>query len=159
MALTVNTLKAFMHSTLLENFPDTQTTVDGQTTNTPNNTLTNAVEIANQNYNTLTGSLPPKVVVRFDSLSYQVKIALVHVYNYVMQDKALLHNLSLTGLGISEDEVFEHFLALREAEQKEINDMRKELLDEIKDKDEDSQRYGAVIYQKYGRRLNGRRLP
>lgn len=159
MSFTVDVLKTFMHNTLLEQFPDATDVVDDVEVSKPNATLESAVLVANSSYNSLTANLPTKVVVRFDSLSYQVKTALVHVYTYVMQDHAILHSLSMGSMSLSENQVFEHYLALRDAEQKDLDEMRKELLDEIDKKDEQSKHYGAMLYHKIGRRGYGGRLP
>lgn len=159
MALTVDVLKTFMHETILEVFPDGETVVDGETVKTNNTTLENAVKVAIQNYNNLTSKLPANAVVRFDSESYQLKLALIHVYNYILQDNATLHSLSLSSMSLSENQVFEHYLALRNAEQEEVNAMKKELLDEIKDKEEDAKYNGVMLYHRYGNRSSGRRLP
>lgn len=159
MGLTVETLKSFMHSTLLETFPDTTEVIDGRETTKANATLTSAVLVANQNYNTLVSDKPTRAIVRFDALSYQIKIALIFIYEYIMQDSALLHSLSLSSMSLSENQVFEHYLALRSAEQSEVDAMRKEFLEEVKDKEDDEKYHGIKLYHRYGTMANGRQLP
>ena len=158
--LTVETFKTFIHGTLLEQFPDIETTttetVDGEekevTTTTPNPTLVSAVDVANQSYNTLTSNIPKKAIVRFDSQTFQVKTALCHVYEYVLQDHAILHSLSLQTMSLSENQVFDNYFQLLKAEREELADMRKELLEEIDDKEEDSKNLGVMLYHRYPRR-------
>ncbi len=153
---TVETLKAFMHTSLLENFPDTTTeNEDGSITVNDNATLSNAVRVANLNYNSLTGEKPKDAVIRFDNETYCLKVALIHIYDYVLHDNALLHNISISNMGISEQQVFEHFLSLKEMEQKDVNEMREQFLEEVKDKEVNSKYAPVMLHHVYGRRLNG----
>lgn len=162
--LTVDVFKTFINATLLDQFPDVETKVpseDGTTEEVktePNSTLKSAVQVANQSYNSLTSNLPSRAVVRFDSLTYQVKSALCHVYEFVLQDHATLHALSLQTMSLSENQVFDNYYKLLEAEREELADMRKELLDEIADKEEDSKNLGVMLYHRYPQRpfSNGR---
>lgn len=163
--MTVELLKNFINATLLEQFPDKETKtsseVEGEPdiiTTEPNATLSSAVEVANQSYSALTARMPSKAVIRFDSQTFQLKTALCHVYEYVLQDKAILHNLSLQTMGLSEEQVFSNYFQLLRAEREELEQMRKEALDEIKDKEEDVKNMGAMLYHRYPRCPKGGRL-
>lgn len=152
MALTVEEFKTFLHSTLMEQFPDVEITGDDDTTTTePNATLISAVSVANQAYNSLTGYLPARAVVRFDSLSFQIKSALCFVYEYVLQDHGILHALSLQNMSLSEGEIFDNYFQLLKAERDELAAMRKELLDEIDKKDSDIKNQGVMLFHRYPR--------
>lgn len=159
MALTVKQLKTFIHPTLLEQFEDIIEIVENKEIIKDNETLVSSVEIAIKNYNSLVSNKPEDAIVRFDSETYQVKIALIHIYDYVLHDTAMLHSLALSGMSLSEDQVFQHYLALKEMEQKEVNEMRKEFLDEVKAKEDDTNYNGVMLYHRYGSRSNGRYIP
>lgn len=161
--MTVEDFKPFINAILLEQFPDVETTVPGEnegdleTKETKNNpTLEAAVSIANQSYSALVSKVPAKAVVRFDSLTFQVKTALCHIYENVLQDKAILHALSLSSMSLSENQVFDNYYRLLQAEREELAKMRKELLDEIDKKDEDSKNLGVMLYHRYPQHRKGR---
>lgn len=161
--MTVESFKPFINATLLEQFPDVEKKTPGENegdpevvTYEPNATLKSAVSVANQSYASLTSNLPAKVVVRFDSLTFQVKTALCHVYEFVLQDHATLHALSLQSMSLSENQVFDNYYQLLKAEREELADMRKELLDEIDDKEEDAKHLGAMLYHKFPTSRRGR---
>lgn len=143
--LDYKTLKAFMHPSLLDSFPETN--------GLPNATLEAAITVAIQSYNSLTASLPEKVRVRFDSITFMLKAAFVQIYTFILHDASYLTAITLTGLGLREDQVYDHFFALLQLERKDVDEMRKELLDEI-DKD-DSNHGGVVVYHRYPRRGGG----
>lgn len=133
--LSYDTLKAFMHPALLESFEEGE---DGE----HNATLDAAVTVAIQNYNTLTSNLPAKVTIRFDGVTFALKVALCHIYVFILHDTSYLSAITLTGLGLSENQVYDHFFRLLELERSDIEAMRKELLAEI---DKLDSRYGGVI--------------
>lgn len=138
--LDYDTLKAFMHPALLDSFEE----VDGE----QNVTLAAAVKVAVKNYNSLTGNLPDKVVVRFDGITYSLKMALCHIYVFILHDTSYLTAITLTGLGLSENQVYDHFFKLLQAEREDLKDMRDELLKAI---EKQESRYGGVIvYHGFG---------
>lgn len=152
--MTVETLKAFLHSTVLEVFPDSEvedTDEDGNSIVKKENnaTLQAAVENANQAYSALVSNKPKKAVVRFDSQTFQLKTALCHIYKFILQDDATLHALSLETMSLSEEQVFDNYFRLLELEKEELEAMRKEFLDEIKDKEEDVKNQGVMLYHRY----------
>ena len=156
--MTVDVLKNFINPTLLEQFPDGEKRVPSEiegepdiVTTEPNATLKSAVEVANQSYSALTARMPAKAVVRFDSHSFQLKTALCFIYEYVLQDHALLHALSLQTMSLSENQVFDNYYQLLKAEREELEEMRKEALDEIKDKEDDVKNMGVMLYHRFPR--------
>ena len=142
--LDVNMFKNFLHDTLLEQFPDEN--------GNPNKTLVSAVEVAIQEFNALTAMIPNRAIVRFDSDTFQLRVALCYVYEYVLQDHAILHALSLQTMSLSENQVFDNYFRLLQMEKEEIEKMKKQLLDEIKDKEDDNKRYGVLLYHRFPRR-------
>lgn len=138
-ALDYETLKAFMHPALMDSFEEDEET--GQ-----NATLSAAVKVAIMRYNALTASLPDKAVVRFDSVTFQLKVAFCHIYEFILHDTGYLTSITLTGLGISENQVWEHFKALLDYETEEVEDMKKDLLAEITDKETLTRHAGVVLY-------------
>lgn len=132
--LDYETLKAFMHPALLDSFPEDE----GE----QNVTLKAAVTVAIQRYNALTSRLPDGAVVRFDSVTFALKEALCHIYVFILHDVSYLTAITLTGLGLSENQVYDHFKALLDMERKELKDMREELLDEI---ERVESRYAGVL--------------
>lgn len=145
-ALDYETLKAFMHPALMDSFAEDEET--GQ-----NTTLTAAVKVAIMRYNALTGNLPEGAVIRFDSVTFQLKVAFCHIYEFILHDTGYLTSITLTGLGISENQVWEHFKALLDYETKEVEEMKEDLLDEIADKESLSRYAGVVLY--HGGSSNG----
>lgn len=147
--LDYTTLKAFMHPALLDSFPEGE---NGE----ENATMKAAITVAIQRYNALTSRMPEKAVVRFDSVSFQLKTAFCHIYEFILHDTGYLTSITLTGLGISENQVWEHFKALLDMELEELEKMKKDLLAEIEDK-EDSSYGGVVLYHSFGSSGNSRR--
>lgn len=148
--LDYTTLKAFMHPALLDSFPEEE----GEGGENP--TLKAAIIVSIQRYNALTSRMPEKAVVRFDSVSFQLKTAFCHIYEFILHDTGYLTAITLTGLGISENQVWEHFKALLDMELEELEKMKKDLLAEIEDKEDES--YGGVVlYHSFGGSSNSRR--
>ena len=161
--MTVDTFKLFLNSTLLEQFPDVENpSEDAQygepplTTIEPNPTIKNAVEVANKSYSALIARMPTKAVVRFDSDTFCLKTALCFIYEYVLQDHAMLHSLSLQTMSLSEDQIFNNYFALLKAEREDLNEMRKEALKEIEDKETDTKNQGVMLFHRYPRNSGGR---
>lgn len=146
--LDVGTLKAFMHPALLDSFQ--------MENGLENPTLTAAVTVAIQAYNALTRELPAGAVNRLDATTFQIKTAFTHIYVFILHDVSYLTAVTLTGLGLNDNQIYEHFKRLLQAERDELKDMRDELLDEI---DEYKGRYGGVKlhHQNPRRRRGGRR--
>ena len=166
--MTVEVFKTFLHNTLLEVFPDVEVQVDvtdefgnvvvvdsgnimTKVEVRDNATLNSAVTIANQSYSALISNKPAKAVVRFDAQTFQLKTALCHVYEYVLQDDAILHALSLQTMSLSENQVFDNYYRLLQMEREDLEKMRKEFLDEVKDKEDDSKNLGVMLYHRYPR--------
>ena len=59
---------------------------------------------------------------------------MIAMYKWLLQNKAVLRDINLSGLGIPKSQVFDHFYKLLEMEKQEYDDMRKEALDELKRK-------------------------
>lgn len=161
--MTVETFKNFINPTLLEHFPDIEKRVpsemEGESdiiTTMPNPTLSAAVEVANQSYSALMAVLPSKAVIRFDSHSFQLKTALCHIYEYVLQDHALLHALSLQTMSLSENQIFDNYYQLLKAEREELESMRKEALAEISDKEDNVKNMGVMLYHRFPKKPRGR---
>jgi hypothetical protein len=96
------------------------------------NTLTNSLQLAKNEAYSFSQSLSKSgMQVRYDAETYTLKSALIHVYNWILQNKANMKNMSLTGLSLSNSDIFEHFLKLRDAEKQEIEDMRNEAYNEM----------------------------
>lgn len=154
--LDYETLKAFMHPSLLDSFPD-NTPPDGigegEEFDIQNPTLKASIIVATQMYNALTASLPEGAVVRFDSVTFMLKIAFCHIYEFILHDVSYLTAITLTGLGISENQVWEHFKALLDMERKDIEDMKQDLLDEIADKENKANFAGVFLW--HGRPSGG----
>jgi len=150
MALTVDTFVSFLHPTLQNAIIEVNTQEDEDPPIiTDIGLVINAVEKANKRYNKLTANMPKKANVRFDSETFQVKVALCDVYEYVLHDHALLHALSLQTMSLSENQVFDNYFRLLQAERDEIADMEKKLLDEIKDKEDDAENMGVLLYHRF----------
>lgn len=152
MALTVEEFKSYIHPTLMEAIIEVNTPEDEEAPEPESIALfQRAVEKANKRYNKLTANMPKNANVRFDSETFQVKVALCDVYEYVLQDHALLHALSLQTMSLSENQVFDNYYQLLKAERDEIKDMEKELLDEIKDKENKADNMGVLLYHQFPR--------
>lgn len=74
----------------------------------------------------------------------------------MLQDHALLHALSLQTMSLSENQVFDNYYQLLKAEREELEEMRKEALDEIKDKEDDVKNMGVMLYHRFPRNPRGR---
>ena len=164
MSLTIDDFISFIHPTLLNAIIEVNTPDGGNPPNADELKLfIKAIEKSNKRYNSLTSNMPAKATIRFDSDTYQLKVALCNIYEYVLQDDALLHALSLQSMSLSENQVFDNYFQLLKLEREEIEDMEKKLLDEIKDKEDDVKNMGVLLYHRYPTRprgwwLNGRHL-
>lgn len=151
MALTIDEFVSFIHPTLLNAIIEVNTKEDDEEPPKPEEIglFSKAVEKSNKRYNSLTSNMPSRATIRFDSETYQLKVALCDVYEYVLQDHALLHALSLQTMSLSENQVFDNYYQLLKAEREEIDEMEKKLLDEIKDKESNVKNLGVVLYHRY----------
>lgn len=117
--------KTFIHPDLLKAFlePD-----DG---NNYEVTLQNSFNLAVNDFNQLNQKLDDEgIVPKFDKSTYVLKKSLALVYNWILQNKAFLMNINLSGLGLSESDVYNHFRDLKESEELDIQQMRQEALTE-----------------------------
>lgn len=96
------------------------------------NSLENFYNIGVNDYNVFATSLINSgVQVRFNEDVYVLKRAFIAMYTWVLQNKAFLKNLDLTGVGIKKSEVYDHFFDLLETEKKDLENIRKEANDEL----------------------------
>lgn len=92
-------------------------------------------KIGQDDYSTFATSLAQyDVPVRFSQDVYTLKSAMMAMYKWILQNKAVLRDINLTGLGIPKSQVFEHFYKLLEMEREEYEAMRKEAMDELERK-------------------------
>lgn len=97
--------------------------------------LKNFWNIGEGDYSTFARSLRDyDVPVRFSQDVYILKSSMMAMYKWLLQNKAVLRDINLTGLGIPKSQVFEHFYKLLEMEKEEYDAMRKEAMDELKRK-------------------------
>lgn len=75
-----------------------------------------------------------EVPVRFDSDVYILKVAFIAMYKWILHNKAFLRDINLTGVGIPKSQVFDHFYKLLQQETDEWEMLRKEAMDELKQK-------------------------
>lgn len=113
--MNVETFKLFIHDSLLESFPN-------------DDLFEKALYLANKDYENLVSKIPDKQVVPFDQEVFILKRAIIFVYDNILQGKCELKDITLTGLGISEDQVFDHFNTLRNQENADLQLMRSEVL-------------------------------
>lgn len=97
--------------------------------------LKNFWTIGEGDYSTFASSLRDYgVPVRFSQDVYILKSSMMAMYKWLLQNKAVLRDINLTGLGIPKSQVFEHFYKLLEMEKEEYDKMREEAMEELKRK-------------------------
>lgn len=64
----------------------------------------------------------------FDVDTYTIKRALIHIYDYILQNRAELTSLGVDVLNLNDDQVFTHFNDLRNQEDDCIHKMREEAM-------------------------------
>lgn len=97
--------------------------------------LKNFWSIGENDYSTFAKSLADyEVPVRFSQDVYILKSAMMAMYKWLLQNKAVLRDINLTGLGVPKSQVFDHFYKLLEMEKEEYNAMREEAMEELKRK-------------------------
>lgn len=72
--------------------------------------------------------LPLSFRSMFDIDTYTIKRALIHIYDYILQNRAELTSLGVDVLNLNDDQVFTHFNDLRNQEDECIHKMRDEAL-------------------------------
>lgn len=94
-------------------------------------------DIGSKDYATFANSLSASgITIRFDSDVYVLKRSFMAMYSWMLQNKAFLKDLNLTGVGIEKSQIYEHFSKLLEAEREELESIRKEAMDELARKQE-----------------------
>lgn len=97
--------------------------------------LKNFFKIGQDDYATFATSLAQyDVPVRFSQDVYTLKSAMIAMYKWILQNKAVLRDINLTGLGIPKSQIFDHFYKLLEFEKEEYEAMREEAMEELKRK-------------------------
>lgn len=97
--------------------------------------LKNFWNIGENDYSTFAKSLADyDVPVRFSQDVYILKSAMMAMYKWLLQNKAVLRDINLTGLGVPKSQVFDHFYKLLEMEKEEYDAMREEAMEELKRK-------------------------
>lgn len=97
--------------------------------------LKNFWSIGENDYSTFAKSLADyEVPVRFSHDVYILKSAMMAMYKWLLQNKAVLRDINLTGLGVPKSQVFDHFYKLLEMEKEEYDAMREEAMEELKRK-------------------------
>ena len=128
----LNTFKTFINPTILKIFIDPDSNGINH-----EDTLNSCLNVAVSDYNNFViGIQKWNGVFRYSSDSYILKKAFSLMYEYILQDKALLKNVSLTGLNVADGDIYEHFLKLKSETENELNTMIKDctlLLLEIED--------------------------
>lgn len=89
--------------------------------------IDNSFGIAYNEANQLVSNLPLEFKFIFDVDVFTLKRAMVYIYNYILQNKAVLTNLDVKGLSIKDGDIFAHFKMLRDEEMSDLDSMRKEL--------------------------------
>lgn len=74
------------------------------------------------------------VPIRFSQDVYILKSSMIAMYKWLLQNKAVLKDINLSGLGVPKSQVFDHFCKLLEMEKQEYDDMRDKALEELKRK-------------------------
>jgi hypothetical protein len=96
------------------------------------NALKSFYDIGTKDYSTFANSLTQsQIIVRFDADVYILKRAFIAMYTWILQNKAFLRNLDLSGIGIKKSDIYDHFDNLLKAEREELEGIRKEATDEV----------------------------
>lgn len=120
--------ETYLHPSLLENFLNKDDATGEESYPIVDNLFSQAQTEATN----FVAGIPSDIRYMFDTNTYLVKRAVVNIYNWILQNKAELTSLNLEGLDLNDQEVFDHFKALKDDEEKDLNQMREAMMDYIK---------------------------
>lgn len=112
--------ETYIHPSLLEVF---QKDVDN---NYP--VIDNSFQAANRESSNLVNNLPLEIQYLFEAEVYTAKRAMVNIYNYILQNKVELTNMTVSSLNINDGDIFTHFTNLRDSELSDLKAMREEIM-------------------------------